>query len=158
MAPSQHGPPVAANGAEAPMRRYVFEVPPCPKPRMTKRDQWRTDPNHPDPRKRQRPGVTRWFMFQNRLLGLSERERFRVPDAGLALEFEIPMPPSWTKKKRAAMDGQPHQQVPDIDNYVKAFLDALMVDDATVWRLESIEKRWAESGRIVATIHAARAA
>jgi Holliday junction resolvase RusA-like endonuclease len=79
---------------------------------------------------------------------------FTPPDAGMRLEFFLPMPPSWSKKKRARMKGQPHRQKPDIDNLVKSFLDALLGDDSTVWHLAGQEKRWSEHGYIVATIEA----
>ena len=34
----------------------------------------------------------------------------------LDVSFIMPMPKSWSKKKRAAMDGKPHTARPDIDN------------------------------------------
>ena len=43
-----------------------------------------------------------------------------LPESGWHAVFEMPMPKSWSKKKRAAMDGKPHQSVPDADNLVKA--------------------------------------
>lgn len=43
----------------------------------------------------------------------------------LTIEATFAMPQSWSKKKRAAMDGRPHTQVPDLSNLVKAIEDAL---------------------------------
>lgn len=48
--------------------------------------------------------------------------------------FMVPMPRTWTpvRKQRAAYT--PHTQTPDLDNMVKALLDACMPDgDQTVW-------------------------
>jgi Holliday junction resolvase RusA-like endonuclease len=65
----------------------------------------------------------------------------------LYLIYYLPIPPSWSKKKRAAMLGQKHQQRPDCDNITKFFKDALLEEDCTVWR-EWAEKRWGEEGYI----------
>lgn len=45
------------------------------------------------------------------------------------------------------MDGTPHQQRPDIDNYAKAFLDALCEDDSYVYDLRA-EKYWGRQASI----------
>ena len=51
-----------------------------------------------------------------RLLGAT------VPVAGGLGLFTVPMPASWSKAKKELMAGKAHQQVPDVDNYAKAFL------------------------------------
>lgn len=127
--------------------RYVLNVVPTGKPRMTQRDKWQ-----------KRPAVLRYHDFADRLRYEASRSGFSVPESGLSLEFHIPMPPSWTKKKRAAMDGQPHQQKPDIDNLTKAVMDALLPDDSRIWSLDGQTKRWAAEGKIIATVRGQRAA
>lgn len=127
--------------------RYVLNVVPTGKPRMTQRDKWQ-----------KRPAVLRYREFADRLRYEARRAGFSVPEAGLSLEFHIPMPPSWTKKKRRAMDGQPHQQKPDIDNLTKALMDALLPDDSRVWSLDAQTKRWSTEGKIVAVVRSQRAA
>ena len=42
-----------------------------------------------------------------------------------SVAFSIPFPKSYSKKKRIELDGAPHIQKPDVDNYVKALFDAL---------------------------------
>ncbi len=60
----------------------------------------------------------------------------------------MPMPKSWSKKKRAEMDSKDHRQKPDLDNLIKAFLDSVAEgDDAFVSSL-SATKLWGEKGRI----------
>lgn len=59
--------------------------------------------------------------------------------------FGIPMPASWSAKKRGLMRGKPHEQRPDIDNLAKAFMDALCEDDSYIWRLYA-EKLWSDEG------------
>ena len=39
--------------------------------------------------------------------------------------FVMPIPKSWSKKKREAIVGQPHMCKPDIDNLLKTVFDAL---------------------------------
>jgi len=46
------------------------------------------------------------------------------------------------------MNGQPHQSRPDWDNCAKAVCDAFGTEDNFVWKA-SVEKRWAEKGRII---------
>ena len=62
----------------------------------------------------------------------------------IALEFA--MPQSWSRKKQEAMREAWHTQKPDIDNVVKAILDALKdrwKDDTQVVRL-TVDKRWTD--------------
>lgn len=109
-----------------------YQVTPVAKPRMTRSDRWK-----------QRPAVMKYRAFcdECRLLGVE------VPESGAHIVFNMPMPPSWSKKKKAEMLGQPHQQKPDVDNLVKAIFDAAMPDDSVVWDIR-MTKVWAEAGAI----------
>jgi Holliday junction resolvase len=53
----------------------------------------------------------------------------------------LPIPPSWSQKKKDAMRGQIHRQKPDRDNIDKGLLDALWKRDECVG-CGYIEKRW----------------
>ena len=64
------------------------------------------------------------------------------------MEFHIPMPMSWSKKKKALMLGKPHQQRPDTDNICKGVMDSLLEEDCKVWHLEA-KKYWAEEGHML---------
>ena len=72
----------------------------------------------------------------------------QVPESGAIITFGIPMPKSWSAKKRAAMISAPHKQKPDIDNLLKALLDAVYKDDSGIWQITA-SKRWAENGFIM---------
>ena len=61
--------------------------------------------------------------------------------------FHIPMPKSWSKKKKEKYNGTPHQQKPDKDNYEKAMQDC-MKEDSHIWKSRGCEKRWAITGKI----------
>lgn len=102
-----------------------FALIPVAKPRMTQKDVWS-----------KRPCVMRYRAFKDkcRAYGIG------VPDS-CRLVFHMPMPASWSKSKRAELEGEPHCQTPDLDNLVKALLDAVLTDDAHVWRIQA-EKRW----------------
>ena len=68
-----------------------------------------------------------------------------------SIQLSIPMPKSWTKKKKAEMLGEYHIQKPDSDNYAKAILDGMngifYDDDSQIAQLH-IVKRWGVDGYI----------
>jgi Holliday junction resolvase RusA-like endonuclease len=110
----------------------LYEIVPCPKPRMTQRDKWA-----------KRPPVLRYRAFcdEVRAAGMA------LPESGAHITFHLPMPASWSGKKRAEMFGQAHQAKPDTDNLAKAVFDACLKDDSGVWDVR-ITKRWAVRGAI----------
>ena len=69
-------------------------------------------------------------------------------DNGDSIAFVMPMPKTWSKKKKAAMDGSPHQQVPDLDNLLKALMDAIHKQDCTIWHIADQKKTWGYDGSI----------
>lgn len=108
----------------------IIPVAPVPKPRMTRNSSWK-------------PAAKRYFAFKDELRGHVKGElepRFMV-------QFNVPMPKSWSKKRRAEMLGKPHQSKPDVDNYLKAFMDALCSDDSYVYDVRAT-KYWADTGSI----------
>src|SRR5690349_20765062 len=116
-------------------KRLMVSVPVTPigKPRMTQRDRWKN-----------RPVVVRYHRYCDDL-------RWHLPQytlpGELHLQFMMPMPPSWSRKKRNAMVGAPHTQKPDIDNLAKSFMDAFKTEDSHVNSIRA-EKVWAELGSI----------
>ena len=109
----------------------LVKINPVPKPRQTQRDKWA-----------KRACVVRYRAFCDEI-------RFRVhklPEP-VDLRFEIAMPKSWSESKKAKMDGMPHRQKPDLDNLVKACLDALVLNDEVIADFKA-SKRWARQGGI----------
>lgn len=115
------------------MKTISIPVTPIGKPRQTQSDRWR-----------QRPAVIRYRYFCDELRAFLPG--YELP-AEVRVTFFMPMPPSWSKKKRLAMVGAPHQQRPDIDNAVKSILDALAKEDSHVYLLHA-EKYWSYEGSI----------
>ena len=111
----------------------IYNIPPVAKPRMTQRDKWA-----------QRPAVLKYRAFCDRV----RFAKMELYPCGMQITFIVPMPDSWSKKKREEMDGQPHQQRPDLDNYLKAALDAVYSEDCQVWDLRAT-KLWGQEGQII---------
>jgi Holliday junction resolvase RusA-like endonuclease len=67
--------------------------------------------------------------YKTELLAEAKKKNFTVPAAGLSVTFYVPMPRTWSQKKKNAHNGLLMQSRPDIDNYCKAFLDSLVSED-----------------------------
>ena len=97
------------------------------KPRMTQRDKWQ-----------KRDCVLRYREYCDRIRAAA---KLCADWDCYAVEVlaHLPMPKSWTKKKRAALMGQMMRAKPDWDNIGKAVCDALFKEDSmlaggTVWK------------------------
>jgi Holliday junction resolvase RusA-like endonuclease len=55
------------------------------------------------------------------------------------IEFHMPIPVSWSKKRQIMAKGKPHTSRPDLDNLIKfvgdALNDVLWVDDSLIYEL-----------------------
>tara|TARA_Y100000310_G_scaffold337825_1_gene425893 strand:+ start:1072 stop:1455 length:384 start_codon:yes stop_codon:yes gene_type:complete len=117
----------------------ILDIAPFAKPRMTQRDRWG-----------KRQIVKDYFAFRDTvrqqikdLLALQNNDDNKTWEE-LDIGFFIPMPKSWSKKKKLLMAGTPHKQRPDLDNYIKGLLDALLEEDCIVWRV-SARKIWVDT-------------
>lgn len=126
---------------------YIFDIVPMGAVRMTKSDTWKTNPNHVNPLKRQRPAVTKYWAWKN-LFTLQANQMGFVLGEHLDAVYLVPMPESWSKKKKEANNRMPCKSKPDTDNITKAIKDTLKKDDSDVW-WEKTEKRWAYRGSIL---------
>lgn len=131
-----------------PKTQYFWKVTPVPEPRMTRADRWK-----------ERPPVMRYFAFRDEirlcLNGTPEiQEEIETGRCDkLVMDFFLPMPDSWSKKKKANFDGKYHRQKPDIDNLVKALMDALFgqLSDERVAFIVA-RKFWSQSGSITISL------
>lgn len=134
--------------------KIVFDIKPNPKPRMTQQDTWRVDPNHPDPKKRQRSCVTQYWAFKDALVAqFITKLNLTVPQVIDGLYFIMPMPKGWSHAKRAEMIDQYHEVRPDLDNLLKAFKDCLCKEDSYVaaYKGDGVQKIWGLYGQIIIT-------
>jgi len=126
---------------------YLFDVIPMGAVRMTQSDRWKLNPNHIDPKKRQRKSVAAYFAFKLDLQLQAKKMGYELGEY-LDAVYLIPMPNSWSEKKKDKMNGLPCKVRPDIDNLCKIVVDSLKSEDGDVWIIKS-EKRWAYKGSII---------
>jgi Holliday junction resolvase RusA-like endonuclease len=112
-----------------------FLITPVGKPRMTQRDRWC-----------KRTATSSYWAFKDQLVLLAKSKGFVLGDR-YGVAFYLPMPASWSKKKREEMWGRPHQQKPDLDNLCKSIQDCLKVNDAVIYEIEA-SKCWWDVGMI----------
>lgn len=109
----------------------ILDITPCPKPRMTRADRWK-----------KRQSVLKFFAFRDAVRQSPAWETLELLDMdSFKIVFHVPMPKSWSKKKKAQFEGKPHQQRPDLDNFLKAWKDSVYEEDAIVWNIEAT-KLW----------------
>ena len=114
-----------------------LDIIPCSKPRMTRADKWK-----------KRQSVLKFFAFRDAIRQYIEENGEReITTPQFIIEFHVPMPKSWSKKKKALYNGVPHMQRPDLDNYIKAWCDSVFEEDSVVWKIHA-SKLWAETGYI----------
>jgi len=116
----------------------TIEIEPVAKPRMTQRDKWA-----------KRPVVERYRAFCDVVRGQTEKLR-KIDVYRIDIEIAVAVPKSWSQKKKAEHIGRPHRQRPDVDNYVKAVLDAILKEDSGIYSIRAV-KKWAEKGSLTIT-------
>lgn len=97
----------------------ILRVKPVSKPRMTQRDRWK-----------KRPVVEAYWDYKNKLIAYREENGAILSEAGDHIVFLLPMPKSWSKKRKLESPGRPHQQRPDLDNLLKGIWDGLLEEDS----------------------------
>lgn len=110
----------------------IIEVDPVPKPRMTRSDKWK-----------KRPCVVRYWEYKDKL----RASGVKIGDS-IDITFYIPMPKSWSPKKKKNHYLEPHKQKPDIDNLLKAFMDCILDEDESVFIVKAM-KLWDYRGALV---------
>lgn len=110
----------------------IYPINPCPAPRQVRSDAWNP-----------RPRVLRYRSFRDEVKSLG----VTLQPAWSRIIFRIPMPASWSEKKKAKFNGCPHESKPDLDNLIKALLDACYKEDSHIWCYTAM-KLWAEHGYI----------
>jgi len=107
----------------------VIEGEPKAKPRMVRSDKYK-----------KRPCVVKYFAWVNLV-----RAKLAPHPIGsmksLEVEFFLPFPKTYSKRKREALANTFHELKPDLDNLVKGICDAGWTDDCIVSSLVA-SKKW----------------
>lgn len=122
------------------MQTREYPITPVAKPRMTNRDRWLYPPREP---------VRKYLVFAN----TCRLQKIGLPFGGAHITFILPMPDSWSEKKKKQFDGKPHQlkRKNDWDNLGKALSDAIYGEDSMIWDIR-ITKFWGRSGKIIVEV------
>lgn len=73
--------------------------------------------------------LERYNQYKQDLSALSKQKGFTFPCQGAHVKFFVPVPRSWSKKKKAQYHLKLHLGKPDVDNMLKAVLDSLFSED-----------------------------
>ena len=120
------------------MPAYRFDVVPVSAPRMTHADRWK-----------KRPCVVKYFEYRDQVRAIAEEQGFTLPEQ-FSVRFYLAMPRSWSKRKKQAHDGKPHQAKPDADNLLKGWMDCFG-EDCAVWSV-CASKIWSASPCVLLTV------
>ncbi len=118
-----------------------YPINPVAKPRMVRSDRWR-----------KRPATQKYWHF----VDLCKLHRVELPCFGAHVTFILPMPKSWSKKRKLQYDGKPHmgsmgnppQKDIDLDNLLKALGDANYGNDSGIYDIW-VTKIWGFEGKII---------
>jgi Holliday junction resolvase RusA-like endonuclease len=113
--------------------KIIIPIKPIGKPRMTQRDVWA-----------KRTCVVKYRQFCDDLRRHTDGIE-KSCTGSLSFVAYMPIPQSWSKKKKKIHPGAPHQSTPDADNILKAICDALFKEDSHIYK-GSFAKYWDDGG------------
>jgi Holliday junction resolvase RusA-like endonuclease len=105
--------------------KYSVIIEPMGAVRMTQRGKWTS------------PQAKRYLTYKDLIRNqLNQQVDELIEGAcGVSVTFHMPIPSSWSLKKRLAAFGQPMQTKPDIDNLIKGLFDAC---NGVVWKDDNL--------------------
>jgi Holliday junction resolvase RusA-like endonuclease len=103
------------------------------------------------PREKLRPSglkrlirIEKYNNYKLSLLSEAKSKGFKMPHQGASIKFFIPVPKSWSKKKKKQYHKQLHQSRPDLDNLLKAMTDSLCEEDKYIAHYGELAKYWVD--------------
>lgn len=93
---------------------------------------------------KRRRQLDKYNTYKDELKIEAQRVGFEMPCYGIHIKFYMPMPASWSRKKKAKMNFEGKQSMPDLSNLVKAFEDGLLKQDNMIWDYR-VSKYWYDS-------------
>ena len=88
--------------------------------------------------------LERYNDYKLSLSALAKQQHFTFPEQGASIIFFIPVPKSWSKKKKKLYHGTLHQSKPDLDNLMKAMIDSLLSEDKIIAHYGELCKVWVD--------------
>lgn len=122
--------PLLAN-CQREVKRFIVKIAPMGAVRMNRSVAWKPT-----------EAALRYRVYKEKLKAAVGAQP--VPDEVNWVAY-LPMPESWSKKKKAARTGKPHRQRYDRDNIDKGICDALFPEDCAIWS-GSQRKFWCQQG------------
>jgi Holliday junction resolvase RusA-like endonuclease len=138
-------------------RRVVLEITPQTWVRVTQKDKifFRIpfDKLYPGGKKRNLR-IMKYNDYKASILEEARKKQFELPYVGAGVIFCVPVPKSWSQKKKKLQHGEWKHTRPDLKNYLQGFEDALLKQDQGIAYYTHLGKRWvnAEAGWIEITI------
>jgi len=86
--------------------------------------------------------IEKYNDYKTSLAAEAKLKKFALPNIGAGITFFIPVPRSWSKKKKKQYHGQFHMSRPDLKNLLSSFEDSLMSEDKTICHYSHLCKRW----------------
>ena len=118
---------------------YTFDISPVSKPRMVRSDKWK-----------KRTATDSYWAFKAELKLKANLAGLKtLPPILDSVLFIVPMPDSWSERKKKSLDGMPHTQRPDLDNFLKGLQDCLCSEDSHIWRIRYLSKVWGRTGQLI---------
>ena len=111
----------------------TYNICPVAKPRMTRSDRWK-----------KRPATAKYWKFVDQC----KLEKVVLPCFNSHITFVLPLPKSYSGKRRKEWDGEPHTIRPDLSNLLKALEDALYQEDSGIYDIH-VTKVWGLTGKII---------
>ena len=85
--------------------------------------------------------LEKYNQYKRELKAEAESVGFEMPVCRAWIKFYMPVPASWSKKKKARMSFEPKQSMPDLSNLIKAMEDGLLKQDNIIWDYR-VSKYW----------------
>lgn len=103
------------------------------------------------PREKLRPSglkrllrIEKYNNYKISLLAEAKAKGFKIPHQGASIKFFIPVPKTWSKKKKKQYHQTLHQSRPDLDNLLKAMTDSLCEEDKYIAHYGELAKYWVD--------------
>lgn len=85
--------------------------------------------------------IEQYNKYKVAILSIALANKFTFPPIGAVMKFYLPVPKSWSEKKKKLHHLQYHAGRKDLDNLIKGVLDAMMKEDKHIAHFEAA-KYW----------------